>query len=400
MQIHRSILALGAALLACAFAPLQSKNDPTQCPYCKGDPALMEKAGIVSHGGFEFGKEESTAKVDAVLPSADIRWIESKHFELGFALAPHKVKPEEKDKLRAELAKLQAVLPLVDPKAKVLDPWLRTHLYAQRAEEVWDRWLEIFQVKESDFPAKGYVWDMKSKYMGIGPYLGQNSKYEILILPSEAALQQYLQSQFGLLIKKTQRWNLPAKDTLSVSIGAGTENLREDEGLHGHLAFNLAINLLDGYKHYSYDTPIWIREGLAHFMEREITQRYNTFDSAEGGVAEMSRKVKWEPEVKKLLAAGKLPRLAEVLSMREYSDLTLARHYAVWSMTDFLIRTKPAEYARFNESLHGIMDDKGYADSSNLLEVHRDRFREIFGWSYAEFDRVWMEWIGLNYAAM
>jgi glutaredoxin len=400
MQILRTTAALGAALLACALAPVQSNNDPATCPYCKGDPATMEKAGIVSHGGFEFGKEESTAKVDGVLPSADIRWIESKHFELGFALAPHKVKPEEKDRLRAELTKLQAVLPLVDPKAKVLDPWLRTHLFAQRAEEVWDRWLEIFQVKESDFPPKGYVWDMKAKYMGIGPYLGQNAKYEILILPSEAALQQYLQSQFGLLIKKTQRWNLPPKDTLSVTIGAGTENLREDEGLHGHLAFNLAINLLDGFKHYSYDTPIWIREGLAHFMEREITQRYNTFDSAEGGVAEMSRKVKWEPEVKKLLLAGKLPRLAEVLSMREYSDLTLARHYAVWSMTDFLIRTKPAEYARFNEALHGIMDDKGYADSSNLLEVHRERFREIFGWSYADFDRIWMEWVGVNYAAM
>jgi hypothetical protein len=400
MEIHRRILALAAALLACAFAPAQSKNDPAQCPYCKGDPALMQKASIVSHGGFEFGKEESTAKVDGVLPSVDIRWIESKHFELGVALGPHKVKPEEKDKLRAELTRLQAVLPTVDPKSKVLDPWLRAHLYAQRAEDTWNRWLEIFQVKESDFPPQGYVWDMHAKYMGIGPYLGQNGKYEILIVPNEAALQQYLQSQFGLLVKKSQRWNLPPRDTLSVTIGTGTEQLREDEGLHGHLVFNLAINLLDGFKHYSYDTPIWIREGLAHFMEREVTQRFNSFDSGEGATAEISRKTNWQAEVRKLLAAEKLPRLAEMLSMREFSDLTLPRHYASWAMTDFLIRTKPAEYARFNDALHGIMDDKGYPDSSNLLEVHREKFREIFGWSYADFDRAWMEWIGLNYAAM
>lgn len=400
MTFSRWFLGSLAAGLVCLAAPAQRLNDPTACPYCKGDPALMEKAGIVSHGGFEFGKEESTAKVDAVLASADIRWIESKHFELGFALGSHKLKPEEKDKIRVELTRLAAVLPSVDPKTKVLDPWLRAHLYAQRSEEAWNRWLEIFQVKESDFPPQGYVWDQKSKYMGVGPYLGQSSKYEILILPSEASLQQYLQSQFGLLMKRTQRWNLPPKDTLSVTIGAGTENLREDEGLHGHLVFNIAINLLDGFKHYSYDTPIWIREGLAHFMEREVTQRFNSFNSSEGGVAEITRKTRWEAEVRKLLAATKLPRMAEVMSMREYSDLTLPRHYAVWSMTDFLIRTKPAEYARFNDALHGIMGADGFPDSTNLIDVHRDKFREIFGLSYADFDRVWMEWIALTYSAL
>jgi len=393
-------LASAALLLAAPLLATQEKaNDPKTCPYCKGDPELMKKAGIVSHGGFEFGKEDSTEKIDRLLATCDIRWIETAHFELGFALAPHKVKPEEKEKLRAELTRLAEVLPGVDPKTKVIDVWLRTHLYAQRCEDTWKRWLEIFQVKESDFPPKNYVWDRQSKYMGIGPYLGQNSKYEVLILPSEATLQQFLQAQWGLLVKKTQRWNLPSKDTLSVAIGAGQENLREDEGMHGHLAFNLAINLLDGFKHYSYDTPIWIREGLAHFMEREISPKYNSFDSAEGGTAEMTRKSKWEPEVRKLASAAKLPRMAEVLSMKEYSDLTLPRHYAVWSMTDFLIKTKPAEYARFNDALHGIVNAEGFADSSNLLDVHREKFKEIFGWSYADFDRVWVEWVLANYAA-
>jgi hypothetical protein len=103
--------------------------------------------------------------------------------------------------------------------------------------------------------------------------------------------------------------------------------------------------------------------------------------------------------VRKLASASKLPRLAEVLSMKEYSDLTLPRHYAVWSMTDFLIKTKPAEYARFNDALHGIVNAEGFADSSNLLDVHREKFREIFGWSYADFDRVWVEWVLANYAA-
>jgi hypothetical protein len=400
-----SAFARRAALVALAVASAgvalaQRPNDPSQCPYCHGDPALMEKAGIVSHGGFVFGKGEPTPKLDGLLATCDIKWIETAHFELGFALGPHKVKQEEKEKVRAELARLQLALPEVDPKAKSLDPWLRSHLYAQRLEDHWRRWLEIFQVEEKDFPRDNKPWDLKGKYMGNGPYLGQGGKYEVMIVPSEANLVTYVQSQFGVVTKKTQRWNKPELDTLSVTIHTSNDNnnLREDEALHGHLVFNLAINLLDGYKHYSYDTPIWIREGLAHLMEREINEKFNSFDSAEGGVAETSRKAKWEPEVRKLVAGGDAPRMAELLTMKEYSDLTLARHYSTWSMVQFLIRTKPEGWAKFNDALHGITDRQGLSDSENLLEVHREKFKEHLGFTYAEFDTAWREWVMANYS--
>src|SRR5688572_8185956 len=125
-----------AVLLALAAAPAfagQKKNDGANCPYCKGDAELMAKAKLVSHGGFEFGIND-TAKIDAYLAAADIRWLESEHFQIGLALSPHKVKEEEKKKVRAELAKLAEVLPEVDTRTKILDPWLRLHLYAQRCE--------------------------------------------------------------------------------------------------------------------------------------------------------------------------------------------------------------------------------------------------------------------------
>ena len=400
--LHRLLaaaLCAAFALLAASPAPAQRKNDPAACPYCKGDPELMKAAGIVSHGGFDFGNVDKTSKVDALLATCDIKWIETAHFELGFALGQHKVKQEEKEKIRGELARLQAVLPAVDPQAKILDPWLRTHLYAQRIEDTWKRMLEILQVKESDFPPAGTKWDMRGKYMGNGPYLGQESKYELLIVPAEAHLTSYLQSHFGLLTKKTQRWNLPGKDTLSITIHTGEDNLREDEGLHGHVTFNLAINLLDGFKHYSYDTPIWIREGLAHFMEREVETKYNSFESAEGAVAQTTRKERWEPEVRKLVAGGKAPRMAELMSMKEYSDLTLDRHYATWSIVDFLIKTKPEAFAKFNDALHGITNAQGIPDPSNLIDVHRNKFKEVLGWTYPEFDGAWSEWVLANYGA-
>jgi hypothetical protein len=277
--VFATLALLGVQLLAPA-ASAQRPNDPTLCPWCKGDAETMKKAGIVSHGDFAFGKEEKTLKIDAVLGTCSIKWIETKHFELGFALGPQKVKQEEKEKIRAELTKLQLVLPSVDPKIKILDPWLRAHLFAQRCEEVYARMCEILAVKDDQFPQPNYVFDGTTPYMGTGPHLGQSGKYEVLIVPAEANLMQYLQNQFGLLTKKTQRWNYNAADTLSVTIHCTDEGLREDEGLHGHLGFNLAINLFDGFKHYSYDTPIWLREGLAHVIEREIGPRRCTASSS------------------------------------------------------------------------------------------------------------------------
>jgi hypothetical protein len=184
-----------------------------------------------------------------------------------------------------------------------------------------------------------------------------------------------------------------------VTIHCAEEGLREDEGLHGHLGFNLAINLFDGYKHYSYDTPIWLREGLAHMVEREIGPRFNSFDSAEGGIAQTTRKEKWEPEVRKLVAGEKAPRMAELMSMKEYSDLTLDRHYATWSMVQYLVKAKPAEFQKFCGALKGRLNAQRIPDGSNLPEAHREYFKEHLGMSYSEFDKSWSEWVLATYGA-
>ncbi len=367
----------------------EKPNTPEQCPYCRGNPELMAKAQIVSHGGFAFGKLD-THGVDGLLATSDIRWIETPHFEIGFALGSHKVEVEEKTKIRAELTELAAALPEVVPTVKVLDPWLRAHLYALRCEKLWKRMLAILQVSESDFPAT--PWTEGTQIIGMGQYLGQFGKFELLILPTQSSHSMYLLNQFGLTIKNTQRWNLIQRDTLSVTMHAQQGDLRKDDALHGHVVFNLGINLLDGYRHYSYDTPIWIREGLGHFLEREINPRNNSFDSSEGGIAELTRKWKWEPEVKKLVLKSP-PRLAEVLGIKEYAELTLDDHFATWSMVSYLIATNPDGFAKFNRLLHDNVDSNGLPTGVGLLDLHREAFKECFGMSYPEFDAAWTTWV-------
>lgn len=366
-------------------------NDPQSCPYCHGDPERMKRAGIVSHGGFAFGKT-NTKKVEELLPESEIRWIETEHFKIGFGLGAWKVKLEEKKKYLAELTKLHEVLPDVKPESTIIDPWLRTHLYAQRIEEIWTRFVELLSLQNMKFPTGPGQWIKGGVYLGEGPYLGMQQKYEWLVVPSEATHVAFLTAHAGLRIKKSQRWHYVELGSISLNCHTQEGQLRQDAALHGHLAFNLAHNLYDGLFHYNYDTPVWLHEGLAHYMEREINPKHNSFDSDEGAIANDTSKENWKPEVLKLINSGTAPRMAELVTLKRFSELTLPLHFTTWSMIDFLLKTRPTEFGQFMIALKRNFNSDGIPTSENLGELHRQKFKEILGMNYQEFDEAWKAW--------
>ncbi len=390
-RIARS-LALTAALASVSFG--SPGEDPSVDPYTRGEPEWMAAAGIVSYGPFEFSTAD-TEDVSNQLSFVDLVWMESEHFELGFGLGPYKVKQKEKKKIRAELTRLAEKLPSVDPKAKVLDPWLRAHLFIQRMEDAYDEFLALARVDDSAFPdgKTPYVLGQAKPYMGEGPYLGQKGKFEVLLLPSEAAHVAFLRHYHGLTIKRTQRWNVIERDTLSVTIHTDQGRLRDDPALHGHVVFNLAHVFLDAYKHYSYDTPLWLHEGLAHYMERRVNPFDNTFDGGEGAIPQMTRKSDWTGEVRKLVSAGKAPRLAEMVRFTNYGEFELEHHYTTWSMVTFLVEQHPDSFARLLATLKGRLTPEGLPDGANLVDVQRDFFRDELGMSFAQFDAAWAAWV-------
>jgi hypothetical protein len=370
-----------------------ARNAPESDPYTRNDPALLAAAGLVSLGGFEFATTD-TAEIDRRLPLADIRWIETAHFEIGFALGPEKPRREDKKKLERELAALRLVLPDVPEKPRSLDPWLRAHLFARRAEAVYARVEEILRVSAADFPAVPGPYDNTKKFMGVGPHLGQGGKYEVLLLPSEGLGNQFLRHYFGLQVFQSQRWNVVDRNTLIAVLVADGGTLDTDAGMHGHLAFNLAINLLDGYKFYAYDLPIWMREGLGHLLEREISPDYNTFDADEGSEGVRTNSSDWLGEVRSLLRKGEAPTLSSLVRMRSYAELDLPRHFACWSMVQYLVEVHGPGFACLLDRLKGLLDERGVPDGSDLLDHHRDGFRDCLGLSYAEFDAAWAQWVG------
>jgi len=377
-----------------------SKNAPANCPWCHGDKEMMKVGGIFSHGGFDFAAPPSnTGSVDEFFAGKDVYWIESAHFELGLALGPQKVGPDEAKRIRAELTELAEFFPEVDTKARVLEPFMRTHIYALRVEKAWKRFLELMCVRDSDFPDGKSVWLLGTPYWGEGPYVGQKGKFELLVLPTATDQVSFLQAQFGLTMRRTQRWNVtdpqhPDKDrsTLIVTTNLTENELYTDIQLYGHCIFNLAIQLLDGFKHYSYDTPCWIREGLGHLMEREITPKYNTYDASEGSLGVKVNKENWDVEVKEIITAGKAPRLAELCALKSYAEFDRNDHYACWSMTKFMATTNPEGYGCLNKMIHGRKRPDGMPDAEDLAGVMRDAFTQCFGMSYPQFDEAWRAW--------
>lgn len=387
---------IGLALLLAAPGAAALPQDVD--PYTEGDPARMAAAGIVSYGGFEFARED-TAGVERLLGVVDVKWIETAHFEIGFGLGPYKLRQEERKKVAAELERLATRLPEVNPKQTTLDPWLRAHLFAQRLEEAYTDFLSIVELTDADFPdgKKPYLIGQAAPYMGEGPYLGQKGKFEVLFLPSEASHLTYLRHYFGLSIKRTQRWNLPERDTLSITIHEGQGKLRMDTALHAHVVFNAAHVFLDGLRHYSYDSPRWLLEGLAHWMERQIAPNFNSFDGDEGSSPEMTSKSNWEAEVKKLVASGSAPRLGEMVGFTTFGELTLDHHFATWSMVDYLMREHRSAFGRMLKGIKGLLDEHALADGSRLADVQRDLFRSEFGMSYQQFDSAWRAWVSATY---
>jgi len=390
-----------ACLALPAWAQKASKvprTDPSQCPYCHNDPEILKRAGLVSHGGFDVARHP-TEEASKAVAGADIYWIETEHFELGFALGPIKVRQEEKEKIRGECAKLAEVLENVPDKPKVLDPWLRTHIYAMRLEQIYSDMLEFFDIKQEVFPAPGTVWNQTGEYWGEGPYMGQKGKLEVMIFPSEAYHSQWLRTNFGLLTKKSQRWHVIDTGSLHLCVHTEQGSLTTDEALHGHLVFNVSIMLTNSYKHYSYDMPVWLLEGIGHYMERRLSPKYNTFDSGEGGLAETSRKERWEPEVKKLVAKNEAPSLSALVRMSNFAELDLPAHFTTWSMIDYLQRAHPGFLPKLILRTSDLRNEQNIPDGTNLQDEERAVFRDELHMSYLQFDRAWADWVLENYAS-
>lgn len=406
------LLTLGTTLALVAAAVPQGKPEKLPKwkidPYTKNDPELMAKAGYESFGPFRFGNiadnPTSSDQIEATLEYEQILWIETKHFRLGCNLPEWSVPMDmaTRKKVRAELTELKAKLPRINEKTRRLDPWLRAHLYAHRLEQLYAEIQDLFGVTDASFPAdpSQALRIEGARYMGYGPYLGMKDKYLCLLFEKQGSYETYLQTYTGRTTKFPQRWHFKETSSLlfAVSSDCNEGALKHDTALHCAVAFNVSQLLLDGFRYYSYNLPVWIREGLSHWMLRRVDPKWNNFDQQEGGVAEMRKTWKWAPYAKNLvITQGKYAPFAEVMKWRNFGDFKFNDHVAVWSRFDWLMSQGPERWQHFLFMVKGRVDANWLPDQTDLVGATRDALREAYGLSPLNFDDKWAEWVRATY---
>lgn len=398
---------LGTALLL-ASLPGQDKLPKWKLdPYTKNKPEAMQKAGYVSYGPFAFGGkgagEAKTTDVEKSLPYAQIRWLETAHFRIGTDVPEWIVPmdPATRAKVRGELERLAEKLPSVDPKTRKLDPWLRAHLFAQRCEDLYVEFSNMAGVKDADFPQdpKNVIRSAGSAYMGYGPYLGMKDKYLVLLLENMGPFQTYADAYLGRQTKFGQRWHF--KDVGCLIFAISTEcdegRLKHDTALHCSLAFNLSQNLLDGFRYYNYDLPVWIREGVAHWFERRVDEKWNSYDQTEGSPADIRTTWKWKPIVRAMVGTDKYRAFSECYQWRDFGDIKFEDHMAIWSRMDYLQSLGSDKWRSFLFDVKGRVNEDWSPNMNDLVGATRDALQKAYGISVLQLDDKWGEWVKANY---
>lgn len=383
-----SIAQPGFLVFAALLIPWPSPSDEV-CPYCENDPVLLEAAGLVSHGPIDFGPEGSEHLAED-LPASQWIFLESKHLRWASSLSGETVKAKDKARLTEELDRLRVFFPEIPKKVKRLDPWLRVHLFAQRGEDFYLRFQRLLAVTDEDFPE---TRQNEGPYMGNGKYLGEKGKFEVLLHANRETHRMFTSKYMGVTITDAVRWHLQGQHKMIMSVPAVDSDLRYDRYLHPHIGHNLSHLMLCAYKHFSYDPPIWLDEGLAHCLEQEIDPEFHTLDGEEGSMPDNKGPGDWNKELKKLARKGRLTNFASQMRIQAFGKMSQDDHVSVYGMVRFLLDKRPVEFGKFIGAIKGQLDSAGYPSGSDLMGLQRRSLKELFGWSPAQLDEAWMAWI-------
>ena len=378
-----------AGLLLGAVHPQQRSKDEG-CPYCKDDPELLARAGLVSHGPIDMGPEGGSEGLAERLAVSDWLFLESEHLRWGSSLASETVKAKDRERLEAELDSLRELFPDIPVKLKRLDPYLRLHLYAARGERFYARFQELLGVTDADFPE---TRQNEGPYMGNGRFLGEKDKFEVLLHVNRATHQMFTSDHMGVSVTDSLRWHFQGLHKMFASIPAVDSDLRYDRALYPHTVHNLSHLFLCAYKHFSYDPPIWLDEGLAHAMEHEIDPRSHTSDGEEGSMPDNKGPADWDKALASLHRKGKVKSFAELLHVQAFGEMDLDTHVSAYGVVRFLIEEHGEAFAAFLGAIKGQLDDKGYPDGSDLRGLQRTKLKELFGWTPGALDEAFGAWI-------
>ncbi|MEC7583231.1 MAG: hypothetical protein VYE77_02855 [Planctomycetota bacterium] len=364
-------------------------------PHTKADPERMKQAGVVAYQPFLWSPRYRTTDVDRVLGEKRILWMETDHFVIGSTLlgCPMPEKSDERKQLYAELAELRKKLPKLPKRPRRLDPWLRVHLYAHRAEKLY---AEFAEMVGAPLTVEGV-----GKPPPNGPYLGMTNKFQILLFQKKSDLARYLDRFLNMRADHAYRYYV-AEDRLMMFASAldiGEDKIRET-GFHGHFLYMMAHNMVAGYRQYNNSVPHWLAEGIAHYYSRKVETDFINVEIRDSDAVNQDDQHEWQKKVRaRARHDGATVPFAKMCEWEDWDKLNYQDHIQSWSRLDFLMSLSPqsvgALLGRIKEM--PMPPNSMGVDPALILAVKKQALMELFELDEQGFDDRWRAWVKKAY---
>jgi hypothetical protein len=367
------------ALAALATASVQeSKSAPAADPYTGGEAQQLELLGYRSLGPFRFGST-SNELVEKTL-GQPLQWVETEHFRLGSTLTEYRPEqPEEIAELKLELEALKKRLATFPARPKVLDPWLRVHLFARRLEDLYADFCGRLGVKERQPGA-----ETPKAAAGSAVMLGD--KFLVLVTQKKSTLARFTQEYCGEVKSDPVIHEFRSAGSFFFGISVESAALGDSE-LHYALVYGVTQNLLSGINGYAHALPPWWHSGVALWFAREREPRVLLFARPSNESLPPDELADWEPLVRGRVEAGAVLGLNAMLACRSWIDRPFGENIVLWSRIDYFLR-RPGAAPPLVSALH---------EPTSRIPDDRAALEQASGQDLEALDRAWQDWVRETY---
>jgi hypothetical protein len=365
------------------------------CPYTKGDRELEKKLGYSKFGFLPWRGAEDSVSVQQNMGGIPMLWAETDHFRIGSSLASYKIpnNREERARIKAELGRLKKKLGRLNAPKKKLDPHLRLHLYAQRAEDAYAAFLEDWGLEEADFKERG-------------PYLGHPNKILLLLCERKSEFGRYLRTYEDTEFEYSYRTGWHSDGLLiALNVEAIAENWREekeapvDSMFHCAMVANLGADFIDGWATPIFDAPEWMVYAYSHRAQRRIEPQWTIFDGRKIIYDKDDESWNWQPRVRNLVKNDFFASYEKMASWNEYSDMHNRDHLVSWSKLEYLLDEAEGDQKGFLTAATTKLGGRATKNLETPMVTRLVRALDTaYGLTPEELDAAWVKWVEKTYS--